>query len=132
MHYSFALLFQYCSFALLLFHQCYFAKWGFESPLRLLKFQRLITGGQTPYMGVFFISLESYQSVDVKNGFTWAIWTSVAQVMAKKKARSQTDSRPLKSGIDPTPVRASRMWDTVGRLLTRVTSLLETSSQLEV
>jgi len=34
-------------------------------------------------------SLESYRSVDVENGFAWAIWTSLAQVMAKRKAESQ-------------------------------------------
>jgi hypothetical protein len=36
--------------------------------------------------------LESYQSVDVENGIAWAIWTSAALVMAKKKAESQIDS----------------------------------------
>jgi hypothetical protein len=41
---------------------------------------------------VFFMSLENYQSVDVENGLAWAIWTSVAQVMAKRKAGSQTDN----------------------------------------
>jgi hypothetical protein len=39
---------------------------------------------------VFFISLESYQSVDVENGLAWAIWTSEAQVMTKRKVESQT------------------------------------------
>jgi hypothetical protein len=34
---------------------------------------------------LFLISLESYQSVDVENGLAWAIWTSAAQVMTKKK-----------------------------------------------
>jgi hypothetical protein len=35
--------------------------------------QSLIIGVKTPQIGMFFISLESYQSVDVENGFTWAI-----------------------------------------------------------
>jgi len=30
--------------------------------------------------------------VDAQNGLTWAIWTSVAQVMDKRKAGSQTAS----------------------------------------
>jgi hypothetical protein len=30
--------------------------------------------------------LKSYRSVDVKNGLAWAIWTSTAQVMAKKRS----------------------------------------------
>jgi len=37
-----------------------------------------------------------------------------------------------KSGIDPNSVRAGRMRYTVGKLLTRATILLQTSSQLEV
>jgi len=41
---------------------------------------------------MFFILLENYQNVDVENGFAWAIWTYVAQVMAKRKAKSQIDS----------------------------------------
>jgi len=45
--------------------------------------------GQTPCIGVFFKSLESYRSVDVENGLAWAIWTFAAQVMVKRKAASQ-------------------------------------------
>jgi hypothetical protein len=41
---------------------------------------------------VFFITLESYQSVDVEHGLAWAIWTSIPQVMAKRKVESQTTS----------------------------------------
>jgi hypothetical protein len=43
-------------------------KWGLESPLRLPKLQSLIVGVKTPHLEAFFISLESYQSVDVENG----------------------------------------------------------------
>jgi hypothetical protein len=63
-------------------------KLGLESPPRLSKFQSSIVGVKTPRIGVFFISLESYQSVDVENGLTWAIWTSTTQVMTKKKVDS--------------------------------------------
>jgi len=45
--------------------------------------------GQTSRLEVFFISLENYQSVDVENDLSWAICTSTAQVMAKRRARSQ-------------------------------------------
>jgi hypothetical protein len=38
---------------------------------------------------VFFISLESYRSV---NGLAWAIWTSTAQVISKRRTWSQTIS----------------------------------------
>jgi len=55
------------------------------SPQGLPKFQSLIVGVKRPCIRVFFISLESYQSVDVENGLTLAIWTFAAQVMAKRK-----------------------------------------------
>jgi len=65
---------------------------GLWSPPRLLKLQSSISRVKTPRIGVFFISLKSYQSVVVENGLLWAIWTSVAQVMAKRRAGSQTGS----------------------------------------
>jgi hypothetical protein len=65
---------------------------GLGSPSGLPKFQSSIIGVKTPRIGVFFISLERYWSVDVENGLAWAIWTSAAQVMAKRKVKSQ----PLK------------------------------------
>jgi len=40
-------------------------KLGLGSPPGLPKFQSSIEGVKTPCIGVFFISLESYQSVDV-------------------------------------------------------------------
>jgi hypothetical protein len=43
-------------------------KLGLGSPPRLPKFQSSIVGVKTPHIGVFFISWENYQSVDVKNG----------------------------------------------------------------
>jgi hypothetical protein len=42
-------------------------KWGLGSPSRLPKLHNLIAGVKTPHIEVFLISLESYQSVDVKN-----------------------------------------------------------------
>ncbi len=65
-------------------------KWGLGSPPRLPKLQSLIVGVKTPLLKAFFISLESYQIVDVENSLAWAIWTSAAQVMAKRGAGSQT------------------------------------------
>jgi len=67
-------------------------KLGLGNPPRLPKLQSSITGVKTPCIGVFFISLENYRSVDVENGFACLIWTSTTQVMAKRKARSQTGS----------------------------------------
>jgi len=66
-----------------------FLKLGLGGPSRFLKFQSLISGVLTPHIGVLFISLESYQSVDVESGLAWAIWTFAAQVMTKRKAGSQ-------------------------------------------
>ncbi len=53
-------------------------KWGLGSPLGLLKSHGSIAGVKTPCIGVFFISLESYWSVDIENGLAWAIWTFTA------------------------------------------------------
>jgi hypothetical protein len=44
------------------------SKWGLGSPLGLSKLHSSISGVKTPCIEVFFISLESYQSADVKNG----------------------------------------------------------------
>jgi hypothetical protein len=65
-------------------------KLGLGSPPRLPKFQSSIAGVKTPRIWVIFISLESYQSVDVENGLAWAIWTFAPQVMAKRRAGSLT------------------------------------------
>jgi hypothetical protein len=51
-----------------------------------------IAGVKTPRIGVFFISLKSYENVNVENELAWAIWTFAAQVMCKRRARSQTDN----------------------------------------
>jgi hypothetical protein len=67
-------------------------KLGLGSPPGFSKFQSSISGVKTPRIGVFFMSSESYRSVNVKNGLAWAIWISAAQVMAKRKAVSQTVS----------------------------------------
>jgi hypothetical protein len=61
-------------------------KWGLGSPLRFPKLQSSIAGVKAPRIGVFFISLESYESVDVENGLAWAIPTSTSHD-GKKKGR---------------------------------------------
>jgi hypothetical protein len=70
-------------------------KLGLGSPPGLPKLQSSIAGVKTPCIEVFFISLERYQNVDVKNGLAWTIWTSTAQVMTKRKAKSQIDNLTL-------------------------------------
>ncbi len=71
-----------------------FPKWRLGSPPRLPKLQNSIAGVKTPCIGVFFISLEIYQIVDVENGFAWAIWTFASQVMAKRKVEQKVRNRP--------------------------------------
>jgi hypothetical protein len=110
-------------------------KWGLGSLPGLPKVQSSIAMVKTPHIGAFFISLKIYWSLDVQNGLAWPIWTSATQVMAKRKARSQIDNLTLdhkKSGIDPIPLRAGGVQHAVGKLLTRATTLVETSSQSEV
>jgi hypothetical protein len=70
-------------------------KLGLGSLPRLSKLQSLIAGVKTPHIGMFFISLESYQSINVENGLAWAIWTLIAQVMAKRKVGNQTGNLTL-------------------------------------
>ncbi len=66
-----------------------FPKMGLGSPSGLLKTQRVIAGVKTPRIKAFFIPLERSWSVNVQNDLAWAIWTSTAQVMVKRRARSQ-------------------------------------------
>jgi hypothetical protein len=65
------------------------SKMGLESPLGLPKIQSSIAGVNTPRLGVFFIPLKRYWSVDVQNGLAWVIWTSAAQVMVERRAGNQ-------------------------------------------
>ncbi len=84
---------------------------------------------------MFFIPLERLWSLDVENGLAWAIWTSAAQVMVERRVGSQIGNLILdhkKSGIDPTPVCADEVQHTIGKILRRATSLLQTSSQSKV
>jgi hypothetical protein len=45
-----------------------FSKWGLGSSLRLPNLQSSISGVKTPLIEALFKSLESYQSLDIKNG----------------------------------------------------------------
>jgi len=75
----------------------------------------------------FFISLESSWNLDVLNGLALLIWTSETQIMAKRRARSQTTSLTpdhKKSGIDPIYLAAWGVSHTVGKLSMRATTFL--------
>jgi len=55
------------------------------------------------------------------------IWTFETQVMAKRRAESQTanlTSDHKKLGIDPIYLAADNLWHTIGKLLTRATTFL--------
>jgi hypothetical protein len=67
-------------------------KWELGIPPGIPKLQSAIARIETPCIGVFFISLESYRNVDVENGLAWVIWTSLAQTMAKRKVGNQTSN----------------------------------------
>jgi hypothetical protein len=55
------------------------------------KIQNAIVGVKTPLIEVFFILLERFWSVDVRNGLAWTIWTFVAQVMAERRVGNRPD-----------------------------------------
>ncbi len=74
-----------------------------------------IRGKNTLPWGVLY-TMERPWSVDVKNGFAWAIWTSIAQVMVERRIGSQTDNLTpdhKKLGIDPTSGCAEAVWHTL-------------------
>ncbi len=62
------------------------------SPPGLSNVQSSTARPKTPRIGVFLVSLKRFWSVDIENGLVLAIWTSVAQVMGKRRAESQTGS----------------------------------------
>jgi hypothetical protein len=110
-------------------------KMGVWSPLRLLKTQMMISGVKKSLLEVFLKPLERFWSIDVQNALAWAIWTSAAQVMGKRRAGSQIDSltpNHKKSGINPMPTCARGVWYGVGKLSKRATKLVWTSSRSEV
>jgi hypothetical protein len=78
---------------------------------------------------------KSYWSVDVQNGLAWPIWPSVTQVMAKRKAESQTGNLTPdhgKSRIYSIPLRAGGVQHAIGKLSMKATTSVQTPSQLEV
>jgi hypothetical protein len=67
-------------------------KVGSWSPPGLPNVQSSTIRPKTPRLGVFLVSLERSRSVNVQNGLALVIWTSVAQVMGKRRAGSQIGS----------------------------------------
>jgi len=67
-------------------------KLGIWSPPGLSNVQSSTVGPKTPRIGVFLVSLESSWNVDIENALAFSIWTSVAQVMGKRRAGSQIGS----------------------------------------
>jgi hypothetical protein len=67
-------------------------KVGKWSPPGLPKTPKTIWGVKSPHIGAFFISMERSWSVYAQNGLAWAIWTSAAQIMGKRRVGSQIAS----------------------------------------
>jgi hypothetical protein len=70
------------------------------SPPGLPNVQSSTARPKTLCIEVFLMSLERSWSVDIENGLALVIWTSVAQVMGRRR---QFDSQPLKVGNRPLP-----------------------------
>jgi hypothetical protein len=62
------------------------------SPSGLPNVQSSTTRHKTTRIEAFLVSLERSWNVDIENGLALAIRTSAAQVMGKRRARSQTGS----------------------------------------
>ncbi len=102
-------------------------KVGSWSPSGLPKTQSSSSRVKTPRIDVFFISMKSSWSVDAQNGLACAIWTSAAQVMGKRKAKSQTSNLTpyhYKSGINLFLTSAEGVRHSVGKLSRRTTTLV--------
>ncbi len=65
---------------------------GVGVPKGFWNFLNVISGVKTHPLEEIFISLESYWSVDVQNGFASFISTSETQVICKREAKSQIGS----------------------------------------
>jgi hypothetical protein len=73
------------------------------SPPRLPNVQSSIARPKTPRIEVFLVSLERSWSVDIENGLALVIWTSVAQVMGKRRSGSQTGTKSRESTSSQPP-----------------------------
>jgi hypothetical protein len=97
------------------------------SPPGLSNVQSSTARPKTPHIGVFLVSLESSWSVNIENGLALAIWTSIAQVMGKRRAESQTGNLTpdhYKSGIDLFPTSELKVRYVVAKMTIRATSLV--------
>ncbi len=74
-------------------------KLGIWSPSGLPNVQISTSRGKTPRIGVFLMSLERSWNVDIENALALAIRTSVAQVMGKRRAGSQTETTKSRESI---------------------------------
>jgi hypothetical protein len=73
------------------------------------------------------VSLERSGNVDIENGLALVIWTSIAQVMGKRRAGSQIDNLTPdheKLGIDLFPTSDLKVRHGVGKISTRATTLV--------
>jgi len=83
----------------------------------------------------FFMSLKSFLNLNVQNELALLIWTSEAQVMAKRRAGSQIANLTpdhKKSRINPIYLTTGGVRHTVGKLWTGATTFLETALRSKV
>jgi hypothetical protein len=76
-------------------------------------------------LGCFWCRWKRSWNVDIENGLALAIQTSAAQVVSKRRARSQTGNLTpdhQKSGIDAFPTSDLSVRHGVGKILTRATT----------
>ncbi len=83
----------------------HFGSWSLDGFLNL---QKMISGIKNHWIEEFLISLKRSWNLNGWNGFAWPIWVIKTQVMAKRRARSQFDSRPLK--VKNRPVFLTYRW----------------------
>jgi hypothetical protein len=95
----------------------HFQSWGFGVLRDSRMFRVRQKGLKHLAFGVFLVSLERSWSVDIENGLALAIWTSVTQVMGKRrpgvkfptiKSRESTSSQPPNWRCDTSLERSRR------------------------
>jgi hypothetical protein len=110
----------------------HFVRW---SPGGLPKLQRAIWGVKTQWLVTFFISLEKILELRCLKWVRIAhldIWNTSYGQKKGRESNYQFDSRTKKLGIDPIYLSADNLRHTIGKILTRATTLLQTTPRSKV
>ncbi len=98
-------------------------------------FKTQFQGSKPILLEIFLYYQKVIKTQMSKMGSQQPIWTSETQAMTKRKVKNQIGNLILdhqKSGIDLTALHLGNVRHTVGKLLTRAITLLQTSLQSEV